>query len=123
MALSSNQFAELVKKADVQGRKLHVNQRSIGCSRTMFVNFSNIPADNHCGADFENNRVMFKIEGFDSQNQDAPAERVRIEVSVSFDRMDFRARHMKPESAAKLLVATVEKIVQEKAPRILNLKV
>lgn len=123
MALSSKQFVEAVSKADTKGRVIRFMTRSLGRSDTLFIHYFNLPADAKISlgsATGENNRMSFKIDGFDKDSEDVPTSKVRIEHLVSYlpREVSFRARHMKPEGAVELLVNFIEKIAREYEPRI-----
>lgn len=82
-ALSSKQFAAIIQKADIKDRQLYIKPRSIGASSMMFINFYNIPKAIGGGADNENNRQMYVVSGFDKQDEDVPADKVKLEISVN----------------------------------------
>lgn len=114
-ALSSKQFAAIIEKADIKDRQLYIKPRSIGASSMMFINFYNIPKAIGGGADNENNRQMFVVSGFDKQDEDVPADKVKLEMSVNALGRDkaFRARSGQPLAIAKFLVSHIEKMVRE----------
>lgn len=116
-ALSSKQFAEIIQRADIKDRQLYIRPRSLGQSDMMFINFYNISKAiaGAGGADNENNRQMYAVKGFDPKDEDAPVEKVKLELSVNMLPRDkaFRARSGKPAAIAAFLVSHIEKMVRE----------
>lgn len=95
MALSSAQFVERLQKTEFKTARWSIRTRTLGTSDTIFVNFINAPMGVG-GADAENNRMMFSINGF-NVNTDEPVERLRCELVVSVYRPKFRTRTSKAE--------------------------
>lgn len=120
MALSSNEFVAKLKTANVNGGRIVAKTRLVGQSDVVFVNFYNVPPGEWSGADRENNRVMFRIGGFDRNDETIPASKLRISLEVSFfpRARGFRARHMGAEKAAEFLIEFMETIAREYEPSL-----
>jgi hypothetical protein len=118
MGMSSNEFAAAIRSIDVGDRQIRVRQKILG-SDTIYVNFYNCP-DGVGGADFENNRMMFSISGFDKKDQDIKSERLRLELVVSmFPReRGFRAKNAKPETILPFLIEFIKSVARDFEPNL-----
>lgn len=90
----------------------------------VFINFINLPEARYRqkrggGAENENNRMMFAISGFDTE-ESAPVAKVKIEHSVSsFPReYSLRRKTASPEKIAVYLADFVNKVAAENEPNL-----
>jgi len=84
-ALSAIEFATVLReKADkIKDHILKIDVKTQGTG-SVYVNYYNLPSSHAGGgAEAQNNRLMFKIDGFDRVNPDAPAPAVSLETSVN----------------------------------------
>jgi hypothetical protein len=90
----------------------------------VFINFINLPEARYRqerggGAENENNRMMFAISGFDTE-ETTPVAKVKIEHSVSsFPRKySLRGKTASPEKIAVYLADFVNNVAAENAPNL-----
>ena len=87
--LSSADFSsELEKLTKANGRQVKVRRNSLGQSDMMSINFVNLPpgvGSAGGGAEAENNRALFFVDGWDKKDENAPAPtgKVKVEMSIS----------------------------------------
>jgi hypothetical protein len=78
--LSLSDFTKKVESLPIGDIRIEADTgASIGDKATLFVNFYNIPKDNHSRVDEANNRQAFTISGFDPKNINAP-----LQVNLAF---------------------------------------
>jgi hypothetical protein len=97
------------------------NKHSLGRKSDVYVNFINVPKEeNPKGAQGENNRMSFWIEGFPEGNEPPPSGKVKIEMSVSaLDRKyKLRAKTGTPDQIAKYLSDFLKKVTEEVPPKL-----
>ena len=128
-ALSYKGFIEyLESKADLKGRVLSIRDRA-HASTMLYINFFNLPeadvrANRGGGAEAENNRQMYRVEGFDKKDVDKPVAKVKVELTLDMlgrgpDRAKtkLRAKSGPPAKIAEYLAAHISKMVKEIEPR------
>lgn len=122
-------FIEAVQAQLQVGDRLVVfrNRSELGGLRydTVFVNFYNLPKDVALrkaggGAEGENNRQLFMIDGFgrESPRTPAPTSKVKIEQSVNAlsRAYQLRGKTGTPAQVAKYLADHLNKVVREVEP-------
>ena len=123
----SEEFIKMVEShLNLQGRQVHFENRSrLAGDRydTVFVNFYNLPTGRGGGggAEAENNRMSFVIEGFgrETPHSPPPTGRVKIEMRVSAFPREYklRGRTGAPAQVAKYLADFLNKVVKEVEPK------
>lgn len=122
---------EFIKAAesqlDIKGRQVSFDNVSrLAGTRydTVFVHFYNLPKGvgrAGGGAEAENNRMMFKVEGFgkETPHSPPPTGKVKIEMMVSALPREYRLRGKTgtPAQVAKYLADFLNKVVKEVEPR------
>ena len=93
----------------------------------LFVNFINLPSDvaPGGGAEAENNRMMFGIEGFGpGPNLPPPTGKVRVEQMVNAISREYRlrARSGTPEKIAGYLAEFINRVAAEVPPKFTHTK-
>ena len=131
MPLNANEFVALLSSLVPAFRQTSVRfQPSLGGERgggSVYVNFVNLPPDvgrSGGGAEAENNRASFWVNGF-AHDPTLPAATVKVEQAASvFHRpwlgapgVPFRAKSGSPEVVARYLAAYLAKVVEAVPPR------
>jgi len=119
---------DLTKKLDLKGRQVKFRttpENAPGSRRggMVFVNFYNLPTGVGSaggGAEAENNRMLFVVEGFG-----LPTGKVKVEMSTSALPREhkLRAKTDSPERVAQYLAAFINKVVKEVPPHFTHTKV
>jgi hypothetical protein len=128
--LSSADFsAELEKLTKANGRQVKVRRNSLGQSDMMSINFVNLPpgvGSAGGGAEAENNRALFFVDGWDKKDENAPAPtgKVKVEMSISLyaghgekQPKKFRAKTGTPAQVCKYLADYINYLAKEFEPR------
>lgn len=115
---------ELRKHVKLDGRQLKFVPKS-SMSDTLFINFYNLPqgvGGAGGGAEAENNRMMFMVEGFPKDG--SPATKVKVEMRVSALPREhkLRAKSGPPAAIAKYLADFISKTVKEVEPKFTHTK-
>jgi hypothetical protein len=125
-ALSRAQFIErLQSKVKMNGRVLNVSPDR-GDYSDLFVNLYNASEADAHGADAENNRQAFVIEGFDRKDQDQAVVKVKVSLRLNHiggdragrEKSNMRAKTGTPAKIADYLAEHISRIVSEFEPRI-----
>lgn len=126
------EFAELLKSlVDTQGRYLFVRteHRLGGPSHyfeSAYVNFVNLPEEvvasrQGGGAEAENNRMSFWVEGFNGSDPNAPPPTGKVKVSLQTSALPreyrLRAKTAPPGAIAQYLADFLNKVVREVPPK------
>jgi hypothetical protein len=123
----SEEFIKAVESnLNIQGRQVRFdNESSLGGLRydTVYINFYNLPKGYGRaggGAEAENNRMLFRVEGFgkETPHSPPPTGKVKIELSVSALPREYRLRGKTgtPAQVAKYLADFLNKVVKEVKP-------
>lgn len=120
------EFAELLRSLVEPGRHLTVRSESrLGGPahyyETTFVNFVNLPSDMPAGgAQGENNRMMFTVNGFDGADPHAspPSGKVKVEMKLSMLPREYRlrAKTAPPGVIAQYLADFLNRVIAEVPP-------
>ena len=124
----SEEFIKMVESnLSLQGRRITFDNESrlVGNRYdSVFVNFINLPTGKGGaggGAEAENNRMSFTIEGFgkDTPHSPPPTGKVKIEMRVSALPREYKLRGKTgtPAQVAKYLADFLNKVVKEVEPR------
>lgn len=121
-AMSQSQFVQAVKDwSDVRGRSLRFKSGGLGRFDSLYINFYNIPdTGSRAGAELENNRMLFRIDGWDRASADTQVfGNVKIEQMVSALPREYRLRAKtgKPAAIAAYLAAFLTKVASEVEPK------
>ncbi len=135
---SCNSFiAQLKAQLNLQGRQVWFNcTTGSRDTMTVFINLINLPEGMGSaggGAERENNRILFSVDGFSANLDDPqpPTEKVKMQVlilSVTDDHAErtelrkFRGKTATPEKIAKYLADFINKVVEEISPRFTHSK-
>lgn len=119
-------IAELSRHVKMNGRKLSFCSGFMGRFDSAFVQVINLPeqvvalnAGN--GAEAENNRVEFSVDGFGSDRM-AGKVKVTVLVNVIQKKMPFRAKTGTPEVIAQYLAKYINQVVTEVEPKFTHTK-
>ena len=121
----SAEFKELLERnLRLDGRQVVVrNFHGLGGYDAVSVNFINLPQGvgrAGGGAEAENNRMMFWVEGFDKADEHAPppSGKVKVEQRVSALPRQYRLRAKTgmPAQVAKYLADFLNRVVKEVEP-------
>jgi len=126
--LNAAQFiAHLIHLTNHNGRTVKY-KKSPG-SEVIYVSFYNLPPEvgnAGGGAEAENNRATFSIDGWDAKDLDAPAPtgKVKVEtrVSVFSRKLKLRAKTGSPEAICKYLADFINKLAKEVPPNFTHTK-
>jgi hypothetical protein len=129
----SEEFIKAVESnLNLQGRQIwfdNLNDLDGNRYDTVFVNFTNLPKGvgrAGGGAEAENNRMLFKIEGFgqDTPHSPPPTGKVKIELRVSSLPREYKLRGKTgtPAQIAKYLADFLNKVVKEVEPKFTHSK-
>lgn len=127
----SKAFAELLQRmVDPKDRQFRVRPPGgMGEFGSVFATLINLPkgiGGDGGGAEAENNRMSFDIEGFDRKNPDAPPPKGKVKVSQTVNALgrqhQMRAKSGTPAQCAKYLADYVAKIVKEVPPKYTHTK-
>lgn len=131
----SDDFIEAVKsQLKIKDRQIRFNNKStLGGVRydTVIINYINLPTGVGSaggGAEAENNRMMFFIEGFGKETPHTPPPRGKIRIRQEINMVTDRSRNLRtktgtPEQIAKYLVDYLNKTAAEVEPRFTHTKV
>lgn len=119
--LSSIQFVDALRNSKLEGGFFGIRERVLGLSDTVFVNFINAPPGSR-GVDYENNRLMFSVSGFDSLSEDRPVERLRVQIVMSVFQRKYRTRTIMAEKAVEDIVEFCNQIALNNTPSIAKAK-
>lgn len=131
----SDDFIEAVKsQLKIKDRRVRFNNKSTlgGLSYAdVIINYINLPTGVGSaggGAEAENNRMLFFVEGFGKETPHTPPPRgkvrIRQEINMVTDRSkNLRAKTGTPEQIAKYLADYLNKIAAEVEPRFTHTKV
>lgn len=118
---------ELVREGAAGDRQVKTkNESHLGGTRydSVFVNFVNLPkgyGHGGGGAEGENNRMTFWVEGFGRDSPDAPPPTGKVKVEMRTSAMpralNMRAKTGTPEKIAEYLASYLNKIAAEVEPR------
>ena len=96
---------------------------TLGSYGALYVNFINLPSDivgRRGGAEAENNRMMFKVDGWGGSepNLPPPSGKVRVEQMVSVFPREYRlrAKSGEPSSIARYLADFINRVAVEVPP-------
>lgn len=132
------EFAELLKSlVDTQGRSLFVRtEHRLGGPanyfKSAYVNFVNLPEEIVArkaggGAEAQNNRMSFWVEGFNGSDPHAPPPtgKVKVEMRTSALPREYwlRAKTGKPGAIAHYLADFLNKVVREVPPKYTHTRV
>jgi hypothetical protein len=122
----SEEFIKAVEShLDLKGRRIRFdNESRLAGNRydSVYVNFINLPmGKGGDGAEAENNRMSFTIEGFgkETPHSPPPTGKIKIEQRVSALPREYklRGRAGTPAQVAKYLADFLNKVVKEVEPR------
>ena len=89
----------------------------------IFVNFINLPEERHRqkrggGAESENNRMLFTVEGFGEHEEDPSAPKLKVEQSVHglFEFRRMRTKTASPEKIAEYLAGYINEVAETIPP-------
>lgn len=125
-ALNRAKFIEYLESlVKLDGRTLKID--SSRDTDQMFINFINLPKGEggHGGAEAENNRQMYHIQGFDRKDSDKPVAKLKIELAVNHlggygpdrGKSNLRGKTGAPAKIAEYLAAHINKMVKEFEPK------
>lgn len=122
--------AALMAAVHLDGRQLIFRGNSLGPSATLYMDFINLPSGvggAGGGAEAENNRMMFSVDGFDRKDNDAPPPSGKLKVEMRLSTLPrehkLRAKSGTPAQVAKYLADFINKVVKEVPPRFTHTKV
>lgn len=122
-SLGPTQFAEdLQRMLELDGRQVRITSKGLGGFSTTFVNFINLPKGTSTGggAEAENNRMAFSVEGFDAKDPEAspPSGKIKVEMRVSALPREFKLRSKTgtPAQIARYLADFINRVVKEVEP-------
>jgi hypothetical protein len=129
----SEEFIKMVEShLNLDGRQIYFdNLNNLGGARydTVYVNFINLPkgvGGSGGGAEAENNRMRFSIEGFgkETPHSPSPTGKVKIEHRTSAMPREYRLRGKTgtPAQVAKYLTDFLNKVVKEVEPKLTHSK-
>jgi hypothetical protein len=130
----SEEFIKMVEShLKLDGRQISFdNVNRFGGVRygTVHVNFINLPkgvGGAGGGAEAENNRMLFSVEGFgeETPHSPPPTGKVRVELRVRAlfpDQYKLRAKSGTPAQVAKYLADFLNKVVKEVEPKLTHSK-
>jgi hypothetical protein len=122
----SEEFIKMVgSNLNLDGRQIsfdNVNRFGGVRYNTVYVNFINLPRRLVGGAESENNRMSFTVEGFgeETPHNPPPTGKVKIEHRISALPREYRLRGRSgtPAQIAKYLADFLNKVVKEVEPRL-----
>jgi hypothetical protein len=129
--MNAIEFIDLLSSLSPADRQTRVRfQPSLGAARgggSVYVNFVNLPPGRGDGAEAENNRASFWVEGF-NYDPSVPVAKVKVDQNNNvFHRawlgapaVPFRAKSGSPESIARYLAAYIDRVVRAIPPRFTN---
>lgn len=120
-------LGEYLDGAVVHGRQIRISNRHAPNRRrtdAVHINFVNLPPSvvgGGGGAEAENNRMSFWVEGFDREDEHAPPPtgKVKVEMATSALPRDYklRAKTGTPERIAQYLADFLNKVAREVPPK------
>lgn len=125
----SEDFIKMVEsQLKLDGRQVKFNNLSKLAGpnySTVYINFINLPSGvggAGGGAEAENNRMMFSVDGFGKEDPHAPPPtgKVKIEMRVSALPREYKLRGKTgtPSQVAKYLADFINKVVKEVEPHL-----
>ena len=124
----SQDFIDMLHKyLDIGDRRIITrNLHTLGGKRydSVYINFYNLPeglGGAGGGAEGENNRMSFWVEGFDKDDPHAPPPTGKVKVKLSNSALprsyNLRAKTAEPEKIAKYVAEFLNKVVREVPPK------
>lgn len=127
-ALTQTEFVELLeKKIDAKDRilKIQGDEKSSIKSGQVYVTLYNIPKSENKGTNPDNNRFIFGITGFDRQDLNVKAVKVKIEQGpmegapfAERAKWKLRGKSGTPQQIAEYLAKHIHRVIAEVEPRL-----
>mgnify|MGYP003422081184 CR=1 FL=1 len=121
---------ELLAALKLNGRRVLIKNQLLGRSDAVYINFINLPegvGGAGGGAEVENNRMLFRVEGFDKTDEHAPPPTGKVKVELQTSALPrehkLRAKAGTPSQIAKYLADFINKIVKDVEPKYTHTKV
>ena len=125
-ALNTTEFANLLKqKLNPQGRRVTIQIKGpMGGLDTVWVTLINLPEEVKApGAEAENNRMSFSVDGFAPDGGPPPTLKVKVEMRVSaLSGQKLRSKSGPPEVIANYLAQYINNIISTVPPKFTHTK-